>query len=165
MRPAGVPRGGFWKGSIQAVKVYDYAMTAAQTASAAGSLTAPTATVTRPATDRNGPGCHDGSYSAGDFGTGASTTPELTAYVSHPDPSREVWAEFSIWDDTDPSQPQPLRLAGPGSASAKVLGSGTVSVRPTLLPGHKYGWYTRTSDGPSSCSPTAEVCHFTVAAS
>ncbi|MFJ7960674.1 LamG-like jellyroll fold domain-containing protein [Streptomyces sp. NPDC096319] len=152
---------GFWKGSVQAVEVYGYPMTAAQVASAAGSLTAPTRTATTPATDKNGSGCHVGSYSAGDFGTVSSTTPDLTAHVSHPDPSREVWAEFSIWDNTDSTQP--IRLGGPGSASGKVTGDGTVSVRPTLTAGHKYGWYARTVDGSSSPSPTGAVCHFTVA--
>ncbi|MEV5971542.1 LamG-like jellyroll fold domain-containing protein [Streptomyces sp. NPDC051921] len=154
---------GFWKGSVQSVEVYDYPMTAAQAASAARSLTAPGRTVTSPATGANGPGCHVGSYSAGDFGTVTTTTPDLTARVAHPDPSHEVWAEFSIWDNTDPQQPQPIRLGGPGSASGKVTGNGTVSVRPTLLAGHRYGWYARTVDGTSAPSPTAAVCHFTVA--
>lgn len=154
---------GFWKGSLQAVKVYDYPMTSAQAASAAGSLTAPTATATLPATGTKGPGCHVGSYSAGDFGAVPTTTPELTAYVSHPDPSREVWAEFSLWDNSDSTQP--VRLGGDNSASGKVFGSGTVSIRPPapLTPGHKYGWYVRTVDGRSSPSPMAAVCHFTVA--
>lgn len=155
----------FWKGSLQSVTTFDYAMTAAQVASAAGALTAPTRTGTAPGTETNGPGCHNGSYTAGDFGTVPTTTPELTAYVAHPDPSHDVWAEFSIWDNTDPQQPQPIYLGGPGSASGKVLGEGTVSVRPTLLAGHKYGWYVRTADGTSAPSPTAAVCHFTVASS
>ncbi|MFJ6438273.1 LamG-like jellyroll fold domain-containing protein [Streptomyces sp. NPDC091416] len=154
----------FWKGSLQSVEVFDYFMTSAQAASAARSLAAPTQTVTAPATDEKGPGCHAGSYTAGDFGTVSTTTPKLTAYIAHPDPSLEVWAEFSIWDNTDPQQPQPIRLGGPGSASGPVTGKGVVSVQPKLLAGHKYGWYVRTADGALAPSPTAEVCHFTVSA-
>ncbi|MGW1763127.1 LamG-like jellyroll fold domain-containing protein [Streptomyces sp. NPDC002073] len=154
---------GFWKGSLQSVEVYDYPMTAAQAASEAGSLTAPTRTVTSPATLTKGAGCHVGSYSAGDFGAVDSDTPSLTAYVSHPDPSREVWAEFSLWNNSDSTQP--VHLGGPGSASGKVTGSGTVSIPlPKLNRGDKYGWYVRTVDGSSAPSPTAPVCHFTVAA-
>ncbi|WP_327251247.1 LamG domain-containing protein [Streptomyces sp. NBC_01244] len=156
---------GFFKGSLQAVKAYDYAMTAAQAASAAGSLTPPTGTVTRPTTtDETGPGCHAKANTPGEFGTVDTSTPELTAYVAHPDPSREVWAEFSIWDSADKTLPQPIVMGDENSPSAKVLGSGTVSVRvPVALQrGRQYGWWVRTTDGPSSRSTTSAVCHFIV---
>ncbi|MBT2442942.1 hypothetical protein J7E93_23105 [Streptomyces sp. ISL-36] len=144
----------YFHGAVQRVEVYDHPMTATEAASHAGRLTAPTGRQAQPSPDA--PGCHQ----AGGYGTVHSLTPTLTARVTHPDPSKEVWAEFSVWDNTDPSLPQPLRMSGPGSASAKVRGDGTVSVTvPGLVEGHSYGWWVRTVDG-ATASPTAAVCHF-----
>ncbi|MFI6942393.1 LamG-like jellyroll fold domain-containing protein [Streptomyces sp. NPDC050418] len=144
----------FWKGAIQQVETYDYPMTASAVASHARVLTPPTGTTTQPAS--TSPGCHQ----AGGYSTVSGLKPQLTARVTHPDPSREVWAEFSIWDNTDPSRPQPIHMGGPGSASAKVKGGGSVSVSvPELVDGHSYGWYVRAADG-STTSPTTAVCHF-----
>lgn len=70
----------------------------------------------------------------------------LTATVRHPDPSKDVWAEFSLWHNT--TSTQILRLGTPGSrSSTTVKGQGTVSLTvPKLTPGQSYGWRVRTAD-------------------
>lgn len=95
-----------------------------------------------------------------------SLTPFLQAHVSDSDSAEPVHAEFSIWDDTDTTQPQPITLGGPGSASTVVTGAGTAAVLvPTkLIPGHLYGWRVRAVDSSGTDSATTANCHFYVAA-
>ncbi|MGW8364895.1 LamG domain-containing protein [Streptomyces wedmorensis] len=159
----------FFKGSIQRVEAFDYAMRDAQASSHARTMTAPTGKGTAM---KDAPyvslsqGCHSPVEQFHlDFGTATSLTPTLKSYVVHPDPSRQIWAEFSIWDTTDPSRPQPIVLGGSGSASGKVTGRGAVSVTaPQLIPGHSYGWRVRANDG-TTTSPVSADCHFTAPAS
>jgi endonuclease/exonuclease/phosphatase family metal-dependent hydrolase len=152
--------GAAWRGAIDDLQLFPYVLTSAEITklrSGQAMLPAvPTGTVTVPATGSGDPGCHQN----GGYGTVASLTPRLSAYVQDGDPTVPVRGEFSIWDNTDPNQPQPLYLGGPGSASTYVTGAGTVSVPvPTLISGHSYGWYARSSDG-TTTSATAPVCHF-----
>ncbi|MFJ8402159.1 hypothetical protein ACIQ9K_17000 [Streptomyces microflavus] len=140
------------------METYDYPMTAAQALSHSRTLTAPTARAALPSAA--GAGCQ----ALGGYGTVSSRTPTLTVHVAHPDPSKQVWAEFGLWDNTDPAQPQPVALGTPGSASGKVVGRGTVSLTvPALIDGHSYGWRARTADGTTS-SAISSNCHFRVAA-
>lgn len=161
-QPTGVPAvvGAKWVGGIDDVRLYPYALTTTEIGKLRTDETmkpaVPTGTTTIPAGTGGDPGCHQN----GGYGTVASLTPRLTAHVSHDDPTVPVRGEFSIWDNTDPSQPQPIYLGGAGSASDYVTGGGTVSVQvPTLLSGHSYGWYVRAGDG-TITSTTAPVCHF-----
>ncbi|MFJ3478060.1 LamG domain-containing protein, partial [Streptomyces microflavus] len=148
----------FWDGQVQGVEAYDYPMTAAQALSHSRTLTAPTVKAALPSTA--GAGCQ----ALGGYGTVSSRTPTLTVHVAHPDPSKQVWAEFGLWDNTDPAQLQPVALGTPGSVSGKVVGRGTVSLTaPTLIDGHSYGWRARTADGTTS-SAISSNCHFRVAA-
>ncbi|WP_158819155.1 LamG-like jellyroll fold domain-containing protein [Streptomyces sp. NRRL S-623] len=148
----------FWDGQVRGVEAYDYPMTAAQALSHSRTLTAPTVRAALPSTA--GAGCQ----ALGGYGTVSSRTPTLTVHVAHPDPSKQVWAEFGLWDNTDPAQPQPVALGTPGSVSGKVVGRGTVSLTaPTLIDGHSYGWRARTADGTTS-SAISSNCHFRVAA-
>lgn len=157
----------YWSGGLQDVRAFDYAFTPAEVRNLATGLAAPTGTVTIPAaaafagdTGPGDPGCHTNAP----YGTVPTLTPALSATVLDADPSKPVHADFGIWDDTDSSQPQPITMGGPGSASASVTGAGTVSVIvPTLVPGHLYGWHARTDDG-SATGPTSAVCHFYAAA-
>ncbi|MFF0749527.1 LamG-like jellyroll fold domain-containing protein [Streptomyces sp. NPDC004267] len=154
----------YFNGFVQRAAAFDYPLRDDQIAAYAGKLTAPTG---RNTALRDAPGeplsqgCHqDVDPFGADYGTATSLTPTLTATVTHPDPSKEVWAEFSIWDNTDPAQPQPITMGETGSASAKVRGQGTVSVPvPQLLPGHEYGWRVRATDG-TTTSPISTNCHF-----
>ncbi|GIF02712.1 hypothetical protein Asi03nite_02500 [Actinoplanes siamensis] len=157
--------GDGYQGGLDDVQLFPYALTSTEiTKLRAGQSmlpAVPTGTVTIPATSTGDPGCHQN----GGYGKVASLTPRLSAVVRHDDPTVPVRGEFSIWDNTDPDQPQPIRLGGPGSASGYVTGSGTVSVQlPALIAGHAYGWYVRASDG-TNVSTTAPVCHFVAAAS
>ncbi|WP_033824315.1 hypothetical protein [Kitasatospora sp. MBT63] len=113
--------------------------------------------MTSPSTDTGDAG---GCQGYGGYGTVAGPAVSLLARIGRPDPSHAVRAEFSIGDNTDSTLPQPIRRGGPGSASSRVAGGGTVSVAlPALVPGHRYGWYARTTDG-TATSPTGTVCHF-----
>lgn len=154
----------FFNGYVQRVAAFDYPLRADQVASHAGKLTAPTGRSTELREVPGEPlsqGCHqDVDPFGADYGTATSLTPTLTATVTHPDPSKEVWAEFSLWDSTDQTQPQPITMGGAGSASTKVRGQGTVSVPvPQLIPGHAYGWRVRTTDGTTN-STISTNCHF-----
>ncbi|MEV4755586.1 LamG-like jellyroll fold domain-containing protein [Micromonospora sp. NPDC049559] len=152
-----------WRGGIDDVQLYDYPFTAAEVAALRADQRllplVPTGATTVPAaTDPADPGCHQN----GGYGSVATATPRLSVTVAHGDPTVPVRADSSIWDNTDPSQPQPIRLGGPGSASGYVTGGGTVSVPvPPLLDGHQYGWYARAADA-SATSATMPVCHFRV---
>ncbi|MFJ6214291.1 endonuclease/exonuclease/phosphatase family protein [Streptomyces sp. NPDC092296] len=108
------------------------------------------------------PGCG----SNGPYGTVNTLRPRLQARVSDTDDQKQVAGQFSIWDDTDPSQPQPIVLGDANSTSALVTGDGTVSVPmpSALLPGHLYGWRTRTIDSSGTTSAITANCHFRVAA-
>ncbi|GLW27605.1 hypothetical protein Areg01_05460 [Actinoplanes regularis] len=157
--------GAAYQGGVDDLQLFPYALASAEITKLRAGQTmlpaVPTGTVTIPATSTGDPGCHQN----GGYGTVASLTPRLSAAVQDDDPTVPVRGEFSIWDNTDPSQPQPIYLGGPGSASGYVTGSGTVSVQvPTLIAGHSYGWYVRASDG-TNVSATAPVCHFVAAAS
>ncbi|MFE0462981.1 LamG domain-containing protein [Kitasatospora sp. NPDC058965] len=152
----------FWHGSIADVEVYDYPFTAAGAAALAGARPQlPTGPHTVPdSANPAGPGCTPN----GGYGTVNSLTPQLTATVADADPLAAVRADFAIWDNTDPNQPQPILLGGPGSAGPFVTGAGTVQVTtPTLVHGHAYGWYSRAADGAGHVSATTAVCHFYVA--
>ncbi|MGW4164064.1 LamG domain-containing protein [Streptomyces sp. NPDC004788] len=158
----------FFNGFVQRAAAFDHPLRDDQIASYAGRLTAPTGrnTALRDVPgEPSSQGCHQNVDPFGaDYGTATSLTPTLTATVRHPDPSKEVWAEFSIWDNTDSSRPQPIIMGEAGSASAKVRGQGTVSVPvPPLVPGHAYGWRVRTTDG-TTTSPISTNCHFTAPA-
>ncbi|WP_433892482.1 LamG-like jellyroll fold domain-containing protein [Streptomyces sp. CA-111067] len=151
----GAAANAFMNGGLQAVRAFDYPMTAAEVASYATGLAAPTATTTAPASSSGDPGC----AAVGPYGVVPSATPALRAHVLAPDPSAQVRAEFSLWDDTDPSR-QPITMGGPGSASGNATGGGTVSVTaPALIRGHLYGWYARTATVAGHSATTA-VCHF-----
>ncbi|WP_318211827.1 LamG-like jellyroll fold domain-containing protein [Streptomyces sp. SJL17-1] len=152
-----------FKGHVQRVEAFAYPMRDDQVASYAGSMTAPTGKKTA----LQGPegelsqGCHVSLDEFGnDFGTTGSLTPTLTAKVRHPDPSKDVWAEFSLWDNT--SSTQILTLGTPGSRSlTTVKGQGTVSLTvPALTPGHSYGWRVRTADQTTNDTPVSANCHF-----
>ncbi|MEV6599401.1 LamG-like jellyroll fold domain-containing protein [Actinoplanes sp. NPDC051346] len=156
--------GTTWVGGIDDLRLFGYPLSDGEIAELRAEQTMrpaiPTRTDTVPDAGPRGPGCDQN----GEYGTVASLTPQLTATVTHDDPTARVYAEFSIWDNTDKSAPQPISLGGPGSASGAVTGSGTVSVRvPTLIKGHRYGWYVRGTDG-TSTSPTATRCHFVAGA-
>ncbi|MFB6840011.1 LamG-like jellyroll fold domain-containing protein [Streptomyces sp. NPDC056361] len=151
-------------GFVQRVAAFDYPLRDDQIASYAGRLTAPTGRGTALRDVAGEPlsqGCHQNLDPFGaDYGTATTLTPTLTATVTHPDPSREVWAEFSLWDNTDRTQPQPITMGEAGSAGTRVRGQGTVSVPvPRLIPGHAYGWRVRTTDG-TTTSPISTNCHF-----
>ncbi|MEU3267481.1 LamG-like jellyroll fold domain-containing protein [Streptomyces bacillaris] len=148
----------FWDGRVRSVETYDHPMTAAQALTHARTLTAPTARAAQPSA--TGPA---GCQALGGYGTVSSRTPTLTVHVTHPDPSKQVWAEFGLWDNTDPTRPQPVALGTPGSASRKVVGRGTVTLTvPSLVAGHAYGWRARTTDG-TTTSAISTNCHFRVA--
>ncbi|MEV8623612.1 LamG-like jellyroll fold domain-containing protein [Streptomyces sp. NPDC051079] len=154
----------YFNGSVQRVAAFDYPLRDDQIASYAGKLTAPTGRGTQLREAPGEPlsqGCHQNLDPFGaDYGTATTLTPTLTAKVTHPDPSKEVWAEFSVWDNTDQTQPQPITMGAAGSASTKVRGQGTVSVPvPQLIPGHAYGWRVRTTDGTTTSSISTN-CHF-----
>ncbi|BEL06005.1 hypothetical protein Q0Z83_041960 [Actinoplanes sichuanensis] len=164
--PSGTPVtvGTAYQGGLDDLQLFPYALASAEITKLRAGQTmlpaVPTGTDTIPAADTANPGCHQN----GGYGTVPSLTPRLSATVRHDDPTVPVRGEFSIWDNTDAGQPQPIYLGGPGSASNYVTGSGTVSVTlPTLIAGHSYGWYVRTSDG-TNVSATAPVCHFVAAA-
>lgn len=151
----------YWTGGLQDVEAFDYALAPAEVQSLATGLTAPTDTVTTPASDLGDAGCHANSP----YGTVHTLTPALTVTVRDSDPSKQVHADFGIWDDTDSTQPQPIYMGGTGSASTSVTGTGRVSVTvPTLIPGHLYGWYAKADDG-TATSSTSAVCHFYAAVS
>lgn len=157
--------GAAYQGGIDDLQLFPYVLTSAEITKLRTGQTmlpaVPTGTVTIPATSTGNPACDQN----GGYGTVASLTPRLSAAVKDDDPTVPVRGEFSIWDNTDASQPQPIYLGGPGSASGYVTGSGTVSVQlPALIAGHSYGWYVRASDG-TNVSATAPVCHFVAAAS
>ncbi|MEU1623652.1 LamG domain-containing protein [Streptomyces sp. NPDC005722] len=154
----------YFNGFVQRVAAFDYPLRDDQVASYAGKLTAPTGrnTALRDVPgEPSSQGCHQSVDPFGaDHGTATSLTPTLTATLTSPDPSKEVWAEFSIWDNTDTTQPQPITMGQAGSASPKVRGQGTVSVPvPQLIPGHSYGWRVRTTDGTTTSSISSN-CHF-----
>ncbi|MFF1510792.1 LamG-like jellyroll fold domain-containing protein [Streptomyces sp. NPDC058326] len=153
----------FFKGRIQRVEAFGYALRDDQIANYAGSMTVPTGERVElfGAAGELSQGCHQMEETFGNsFGTAASLTPTLTATVRHPDPSKDVWAEFSLWDNT--TSTQILTLGTPGSRSATtVKGQGTVSLTvPTLAPGHSYGWRVRTADRTTNNTPVSANCHF-----
>nr|WP_250766014.1 LamG-like jellyroll fold domain-containing protein [Streptomyces sp. MSC1_001] len=152
----------YFDGFVQGVEVFDHALRDDQVASHATRLTAPTDKSTPlqgEAGDSFSQGCHlPLDFFGADFGTATGLTPTLTATVDHPDPSREVWAEFALKDSTTGTQQ--IVLGGPGSASARVRGGGAVSVTtPPLVPGHSYAWQVRTTDG-TAVSPLSATCNF-----
>ncbi|MEU9865084.1 LamG domain-containing protein [Streptomyces sp. NPDC047971] len=159
---SGVRNAGF-KGHIQRTEAFGYAFRDDQVASYAGTMAPPTGkgVAMEGAPGELSQGCHKKPDEFGnEFGTATSLTPTLTATVRHPDPSKDVWAEFSLWDNTDSTQI--LTLGTPGSRSATtVKGQGTVSLTvPTLTPGHSYGWRVRTADGTTNNTPVSANCHF-----
>ena len=99
------------------------------------------------------------------YGVVDTRTPRLQAYVSDTDPTKSVNGEFSIWDNTDTSKPQPIVMGGDGSASTSVIGEGTVSVPMprSLDANHVYGWRVRTVDSDGTASAISPNCHFQVA--
>lgn len=148
----------FFKGRIQRVEAFGYPLRDDQIANHSGSMTVPTGENIQLTGDVGtlSQGCHQ----AQGLGTAASLTPTLTATVRHPDPSKDVWAEFSLWDNT--TSTQILTLGTPGSRSATtVKGQGTVSLTaPALTPGHSYGWRVRTADQTTNNTPVSANCHF-----
>lgn len=158
---SGVRNAGF-KGHLQRAEAFSYALRDDQVASYSGTMTAPTdKSVAMPVAEgMNSQGCHQhGDLYGNAFGTAATRTPTLTATVRHPDPSKDVWAEFSLWDNT--TSTQILSLGTPGSKSSTVKGQGTVSLTvPTLTPGHSYGWRVRTADATTNNNPVSANCHF-----
>ncbi|AEV85669.1 hypothetical protein ACWT_4647 [Actinoplanes sp. SE50] len=165
--PSGTPItvGDGYRGGLDDLQLFPYALSSTEITKLRAAQTmlpaVPTGTVTVPATGTGDPGCHQN----GGYGKVPSLTPRLTAVVKDDDPTAAVRADFSLWDNTDPHQPQPIYLGGPGSASDFVTGTGTVSVPvPALLDGHSYGWYVRASDG-TNVSATAPVCHFVATSS
>ncbi|MFF6834031.1 hypothetical protein ACFY84_19425 [Streptomyces sp. NPDC012438] len=108
----------------------------------------------------NSQGCHQHGDDYGNaFGTAVTLTPTLTATVRHPDPSKDVWAGFSLWDNT--TSTQILSLGTPASKSTVVKSQGTVSLTaPRLTPGHSYGWRVRTADATTGNTPVSANCHF-----
>lgn len=103
-----------------------------------------------------------GCYGA-PVGTLSTRTPKLQAYVGHTDPATPVHGEFSIWNSSDQTRPQPIVMGEAGSASTSVTGSGTVAVQvPTLEPGYRYGWRVRSSDATQNSAITSN-CYFWVA--
>ncbi|MDI6102820.1 endonuclease/exonuclease/phosphatase family protein [Actinoplanes sp. NEAU-A12] len=111
------------------------------------------------AADPADPGCH----SNGGYGTTPTLTPQLAVRVAHADPTVPVWGEFSLWDNSN-SNKNVFYLGDAAGVSDRITGSGTVAVTvPTLIPGHLYGWYARSTDG-RSVSETTAVCHFRVPA-
>ncbi|MGW1253105.1 LamG domain-containing protein [Streptomyces sp. NPDC002535] len=159
---SGVRNAGF-KGHIQRVEAFDHALRDDQVASYSGTMAAPTGE----SIAMQGPqgelsqGCHQhpGTFDNA-FGTAGSLTPTLHATVRHPDPSKNVWAEFSLWDNTTGTQI--LSLGTPASKSTTtVKGQGTVSLTvPKLSPGHSYGWRVRTADDTTNNTPVSANCHF-----
>lgn len=163
---SGVRQAGF-KGHIQRVEAFNYALRDDQVASYSGTMAFPTGENIA----MQGPqgelsqGCHQHPGDFGNaFGTAGSLTPTLTATVRHPDPSKNVWAEFSLWDMT--TSTQILSLGTPGSKSTTtVKGQGTVSLTvPKLIPDHRYGWRVRTADDTTNNTPVSANCHFTAPA-
>ncbi|MFD3530760.1 LamG-like jellyroll fold domain-containing protein [Streptomyces sp. NPDC058664] len=153
----------FFKGRVQRVEAFGYALRDDQVANHSGSMTAPTGKSVQLTGDVGtlSQGCHQMKEAFGnDFGTAASLTPTLTATVRHPDPSKDVWAEFSLWDNT--TSTQILTLGTPESRSdTTVKGQGTVSLTvPALTPGHSYGWRVRTADQTTNNTPVSANCHF-----
>ncbi|MGW5779839.1 LamG domain-containing protein [Streptomyces sp. NPDC003863] len=158
----GVRNAGF-KGHIQRAEAFDYALRDDQVASYSGTMAPPTGKTIamQDAPGELSQGCHQHAGDFGNaFGTATSLTPTLTATVRHPDPSKDVWAEFSLWDNT--TSTQILNLGTPGSKSTTtVKGQGTVSLTvPTLTPGHSYGWRVRTADATTNNNPVSANCHF-----
>jgi len=145
----------YWRGAIQDVNAYRYAMTPDAASANATKLMPPTKAMISPvpAAEAAKPGCDD----LGRFAIVSSLTPRLQVTVLDPDPSKPVHANFSLWDNTVPGQL--ITLGGPGSASSSVVGGGVVSVvTPPLQPNHDYGWRAQTDDG--ATSPTTVNCHF-----
>ncbi|MEV4939838.1 LamG-like jellyroll fold domain-containing protein [Streptomyces zaomyceticus] len=159
---SGVRNAGF-KGHIQRAEAFTYALRDDQVASYSGTLAAPTGKgIAMPeVVGMNSQGCHqhNGGLFKNAFGTSATLRPTLTATVRHPDPSKDVWAEFSLWDNT--TSTQILALGTPGSKSTTVKGQGTVSLTtPTLTAGHSYGWRVRTADATTNNNAVSANCHF-----
>ncbi|MFC8173950.1 LamG-like jellyroll fold domain-containing protein [Streptomyces sp. NPDC057242] len=157
----GVRNAGF-KGHVQRAEAFGHALRADQVASYSATMAPPTGKNIAMAgiEGTNSQGCHQHGDDYGNtFGTAVTLTPTLTATVRHPDPSKDVWAEFSLWDNT--TSTQILSLGTPASKSTVVKGQGTVSLTaPRLTPGHSYGWRVRTADATTGNTPVSANCHF-----